>query len=592
MTRNREKAQTRTPKAFLMAPVARTAALLALALMLVQVLPVRAENATVNKNPLPGATFTKVEDLDPNKKSTNSPIKRKWAVVVGMSKFKERRLENDDLKNSKAAREFYDYLTDPKGGRFSTKQARLLVNMKATRENVLSTLGESWLGPLAGPDDLVVVFISTSSFPTTDGGAYLCAYDCALDNVYGTCISMKDLMSTLRKNVKAKRIVLVIQAAYSGAANLSEGAKSLGDKKMNFDPDRMISGSGYILISSSRPNQMSWGNIFSKNFISALKQNDGLIPLEDAFDKAQKQTETDTTAYAGRYTAKQTPMLKSEWKGKDLSLGVPALETVDDLPENVTEFLAAESYYFQANSLLSKGQVDEAMVQYKRAIETDPNYASALADYAAVLALKGKWQESAELFERAIKEKSGDALYRANYARVLSKLGRYDESLEQLKQAYELNPKDRVVLTALATMMLAKKDPDTAVNLLNQAIKLYPKSAKLHNRLSYALARSGDLNNALVHANQAVKLDPKSATAQINLGSTLMLDGNYKAARLAYEKAVSIEPKNANAHYLLSLTHAKAGDQNLEKSELQKFVELANPRDPRKAKAQNRLNSL
>ena len=265
---------------------------LAIALLAVSFLStgkVQAENATANKSPLPGATWTKVEDLDPNKRSSNRPIKRKWAVVVGMSKFKERRLQSDDLKNSRAARDFHKFLTDPTGGRFSSKQCRLLINMKATKENVLATLGNSWLGQLAGEDDLVVVFISTSSFPTTDGGAYLCAYDCALDNVYGTCISMKDLMSTLKKNVKAKRIVLIIQAGYSGAASLSEGSKSL-NPKMNFDPAKFVSGSGYVLISSSKPNQMSWGNIFSKNLIASLKLKDGLIPIDSAFEKAKKQT--------------------------------------------------------------------------------------------------------------------------------------------------------------------------------------------------------------------------------------------------------------------------------------------------------------
>ena len=551
----------------------------------------KANTPDINKSPVPGATFTKVEDLDPNKTAAESPIKRKWAVVVGMSKFKERRLQSDDLKNSQAAEEFYHFLTSEQGGRFSPKQTRLITNLKATRDNVLNTLGSSWLGSLAGPDDLVVVFISTSSFPTTDGGAYLCAYDCALDNVYGTCLSMKDLMTTLRKNVKAKRVVLIIQAAYSGAANLDEGAKAL-DKKMNFDPEQMVSGSGCILISSSKPNQMSWGNIFSKNLIASLKLKDGMISLEEAFEKAKQQTETDTTAYAGRYTAKQTPMLKSDWKGKDLCIGVPALEQVDELPANVSEFLAAESYFFKANSLVSEGKMDEALVQYKKAIDTDPKYSKALNDYGAILALKGDLPQAAEMLQRAIKENPGEALFRTNYAQILSRMGKQEECVNQLKEAYELNPKDQVVLTALARQMIGKNDPDTAVNLLNQAVKLYPKSSGLHNQLSYALARAGDVSNALVHANKAVELDPKSAAAHINLGSTMMIEGNLKGAQSAYEKAVTIEPDNANAHYLLSKTYGKNGDKSMERTELQKFIELLPEKDPRKAKAQEQLNSL
>lgn len=554
--------------------------------------PARADNSSLKNVPLKGAKFTKVEDLDPNKRSSNRPIKRKWAVVVGLSKFKENRLRSDDGKNSAAAHEFKKYLLDPDGGRFSRKQVRMLTGYKATRENVLNTLGRGWLGQLAGADDLVVVFISTSSFPTTDGGAYLCAYDCALDNVYGTCISMKDLMSTLKKNVQAKRIVLVIQAGYSGAASLSDGAKSLSKPKMNFDPDKLISGSGYVLISSSKPNQMSWGNIFSKNFIKSLKTNNGMIPLEKAFTMAKAQTETDTTQHAGRYKAKQTPVYKSEWKGKDLSIGIPALETIEDLPANVTEFLAAEAYYFKANNLLTQGKVNEAIEEYKLAIKTDPRYASALADYSTVLAIKGKWKEAEQLAGRAINEKPDEALYRKNYARILSKLGKVDESIKQLEIAYNLNSKDKVVLTALAMLMVKKKEYDTAVNLLTRAVKLYPKSSDLHNRLSLAFAKSGDLTNALLHANKAVHYNPKSAPALVNLGTMFLLDGNVQGAQLSYKKAVSLNPKDPNAHYLLSTTYAKTGKSALEKTELQKFVELASPRDPRKAKAELRLSNL
>lgn len=541
--------------------------------------------------PLAGVKFTQTEDLDPNKRSENMPIKQKWAVVVGLSKFKESRLSNDSMTNSQAAKDFQDYLLDSNGGRFSEKHVRLLANSKATKENVLSTLGSSWLGPLAGPDDLVVVFISTSSFPTTDGGAYLCAYDCALDNVYGTCFSMQDLMSTLKKNVKAKRIVLILQAAYSGAADLNGGSKALS-KSFNIDPAKLLSGSGYMLVSSSQPNQMSWGNIFSSNLIQSLKEEGGLIPLTEAFEKAQKKTEQDTSSLGSRFTAKQTPLLQSDWKGKGLSLGTPATEDIQDLPSDVSGFLAAEAHYFRANNFITNGDLDNALKEYEQAINTDPKYASALADYATVLFLKGQNEKAIELYRRAIEERPDEALYRANYARVLEKLGKSDECKQQLEKAYELNPKDKVVLTALSSRLLASKKADGAASLLQQAVDLYPKSSDLHSRLSYALAQSGRIGLAIAHANTAVNLDPKSATARINLGSTLTLDGDNAGALSAYKEAVTLDPKNANVHYLLSRTYEKTGQKANAKQALQTFIELSPPQDPRRAKAEQMLGNM
>lgn len=543
--------------------------------------------------PVSGIQWTKVEDLDPNKKSELKPVGQKWAVVIGVSEFAESRLNPDNPEMEKAAREFNSYLLDPNGGRFSPKHVRMLNNSKATRENILSTLGSSWLGQLAKPEDLVIVFVSTSSFPTTDGDAYLCSYNCALDNIYGTCVSIKDLMGVLRKNVKAQRIVLVLQSGYSGAAELSSGSKSL-TKTFNVDPTKFVSGTGFVIVSSSQPDQMSWGNVFSTNLVSALRQNNGLISLDEAFEIARKNT-VEETSKGGRFMSKQTPLLKSDFKGKSLYLGVPGTQESDDMPTGVTSFLAAEAHYFKANSLVNEGKLDEAIGYYQKTLETDPNYAPALSDYATVLALKGKLPESEDLYRKAIAQKPQEALYHTNLARVLAKLGgdeNKEESRQELQKAYALNPKDLVVLSALSKAYIAEKDYDRAIDILAESLVLYPKSAIVFDQLSFALACAGRLQEALSYAIKSVELDPKLLSAQMNLGSTYMLSGDPKKAREAYKQAVALAPNNADAHYCLGQSLAKSGDKEAARKELQSFLDLASPADPKRRRAQEMITSL
>jgi tetratricopeptide (TPR) repeat protein len=540
-----------------------------------------------NQPGVSGVRFTKVQDLDPNKQGPNRPIRQKWGVVVGISKFKETRLASIDPVLDAAAKDFYNYLISPVGGRFDAKHVRLITNAKATKQNILDNIGAQFLGALAQPDDLVVVFLTTNSFPTTDGSSYLCTYDCALDNIFGTCISINDVMKSIRENVKAERILLVLQAAHSGDAELTEGAKSRPTK---VDPNNILTGSGYILISSSEPDQMSWSNIFSTNLIAALKEKDGLIPLGEAFDKTKAKTEADTTG--GSYTTKQTPVMKADWKGKDLIIGAKSTEAASDIPANVADFLAAESYYFKANDFVTQGKLDEAIEQYKKAIETDPGYADALADLGAILSLKKQPQEAADAYIKAIAQKPKDALYRANYARVLGQLNRADESKKELELAYQINPKDKVVLTALSGALLREKNIEGAMRYLKEALALYPKSSDIYDKMSYANAQAGNIAEAVDNAQKAVSLDPKSLSAKLNLGSTLMLAGNINQATKAYIEATKLAPEDANAHYLLSRTLEKSGDLTGAKEELQTFVKLAAPQDPRRSQAQAKLSSM
>ncbi|MCW5823875.1 MAG: tetratricopeptide repeat protein [Cyanobacteria bacterium TGS_CYA1] len=543
--------------------------------------------------PVSGIQWTKVEDLDPNKKSDLKPVGQKFAVVIGVSQFAESRLNPDNPEMEKAAKEFNSYLLDPNGGRFSPKHVRMLNNSKATRENILNTLGSSWLGQLAKPEDLVLVFVSTSSFPTTDGDAYLCSYDCALDNIYGTCVSIKDLMGVLRKNVKAQRIVLVLQSGYSGAAELSAGSKSL-TKTFNVDPSKFVSGTGFVIVTSSQPDQMSWGNVFSTNLVSALRQNNGLVSLDEAFEIAKKNT-VQATSHGGQYMSKQTPLMKSDFKGKSLYLGVPGSKEADDVPDDVSNFLAAEAIYFKANTLVNEGKVDEAILAYQKTLETDPNYAPALSDYATILALKGKLKESEELYRKAIAQKPQEALYHTNLARVLAKLGGDENkqaSRAELRRAYDLNSKDLTVLQALSKSYLQDQEFDKAIDILAEALVLYPKSASVHDQLSFALACAGRLQEALTYAQKSVELDPKLLSAQMNLGSTYMLQGNHSKAKEAYRQAVVMAPKNADAHYCLGQSLVKSGEKEAGKKELQNYLELANPADPKRKRAEEMISSL
>lgn len=560
------------------------AKLLSTTILLISCMPSSALAQGTSQPAVPGVTFTKVQDLDPNKKVDDRPIRQKWAVVVGTSKFKEDRLKTKDAFDmNKAAREFHDYLVNPHAGRFPSKHVRLITEHNATKHNIIDTIGKQWLGPLANKDDLVVVFISANAFPTTDGNAYLVSFDTALDNIYGTCLSIGDLVNTLRENVKSDRVVLVVQAPYSGAVDLKQ-PKTV--KVVGAPPERTPN-NGYVVLSSARRDQESFGDVFSSSLVRALKENDGMVSIKDAFNKAKAQTEEQTRA-----TALQTPVFKTDWKGKDLIVGAPAAEEESEIPNNIQGYLAAEAHYFRANDFVTKGNLDEAVIEYQKAVESDPTYADAMADYGTILALKGDNAKASELYQKAIALRPNDSLYRANYARVLTQLGRLDEAKSQLETAYTVNPKDKVVLAALASTLIKSQDPQSAATLLTEAINVYPKDSELHDRLSYALAKTGKLDTALLHADTAVKLDPNSVSARMNLGSILLANGNVHEAVQTYKQATEMAPKDANAHYFFSQTLEKSGDLDHAKAELIMFLQLAPTNDPRREKAQEHLNHL
>lgn len=532
-----------------------------------------------------GVKFTKVQDLDPNSKPLNRPVKQKWAVVIAVGKFKDKRMNNDQSVD-KAAKDFYQYLISPKGGRFDEDHVKFLRNDDATTQNIANSLSPSWLGTLAGPDDLVVVYIATQGFPTTDGNTWLCTYNCALDNIYGSCFSMQSIMKSLKDHVKSDRIVLILDSPYSGSASLL-GARNL---KTNFSVDlnQLVLGHGYMLLCSSKPDQATRGTRFSENLTNALKEKDGMISLQEAFDKAKENTQTDAKAAGGM----QTPVLKADWSGALLTMGTPPLERAGAIPDSVRNFLGAEAHYLKASRLMGEGNLQGAIPEYEAAVATDPSYADAMADYGVALALQGKWVDAQKQLKQAIVLRPEDALYRTNYARTLDATGQAAECRRELEKAYNLNPKDRVILCALADKSISQGDIQSAIGLLQDALDMYPEMASLHDRLGFALSAAGQLDQATGHIKKAIELDPSLVSARLNLGSLLVAKGDATPAIDQYKEAIRLAPDNLDAHMLLSKVLEKTNDIAGASDELTKYIQLLPEGDQRRVAAQQQLDRI
>lgn len=569
--------------------------------------------------------FTKIQDLDPNKQGVNRPVRQKWAVVIGVSKFSDSRLNSND-ESDKSARKFHDYLVDPKGGRFKADHVRLLTDENATQQTINNSLGPLWLGRLAGPDDLVVIYIATKAFPTTDGNSYLCSYNCRLDNIFGTCTSIQTLMQLLKESVKSDRVVLVLESAYSGGAQLtvpatstrnatekitSNGSSSSEAKQdaaqsliqhssktskqvsenLNVDLAQIALGKGFIILSSSSADQLSWKDLFTENLISSLKENAGNMPLNEAFSKARQKTEYDSV-YRMVGGKRQTPQLKSDWKGNDLVIGCIPVDETPGLPQSVINFAGAEAHYLAANRLIISNKLDEALKEYKSAISTDPELSDAIADYAVALTMKDQWSEAEVEMRKALTVRPKDVLYLTNFARILDKLGRKDECKKALEKAYVLNPKDRVVLMALSDKCIASGDRQTAMQLIDQTLVLYPDNALAHDRMAFLLSMEGRNAESLIQAKEAVRLDPELISARLKLGSLLVINGDIESGIKEYQTAVKQSPQNPDAHFLLAGALAKVNDSQNAVKEYSSFLQLASPEDPRRTQAEDKLKAF
>ncbi|MDP3509062.1 MAG: caspase family protein [Candidatus Melainabacteria bacterium] len=252
----------------------------------------------------------------------NKPIRDKWAVVIGIDKFKDKRIPSLQY-SSKDARDFADFLV--KEGNFAPDHILLLTNEEATENAIQRAVGDDWLPRRVLEDDVVIVFASTHGSPKemdVAGENFLVTYDTDVDNLFSSAIELQDLATTIRRRTMCDRVIVLLDACNSGAAEV--GGKGLS-RSQNFEVGS-IAGEGTIVISSSKANERSWeskryqNGVFTHNLMSALKCKGAQTRLSDAYEALR-----DLVAQEVQFDRRvaQNPEMKMRWNGSELAMLAP-----------------------------------------------------------------------------------------------------------------------------------------------------------------------------------------------------------------------------------------------------------------------------
>ncbi len=222
--------------------------------------------------PQPAVKAEPAEKLPPARPET-------YAVVIGID-YRGR----GDIPNlkyaSEDARKVFQVLTDPRYGGVPKENARLLINEKATRNEMLAALRKirTW-------DGYAYVYFSGHGAPMTEDDklvdAFLVPYDAAISDpeiLAETSIRLSYLQELVDAS-QARGVMVALDACFSGGGKsiVAKGAKPLVGV-MSATPLLAPKGAGKLILTSSAVNQQSWedetelkGGIFSHYLLEGLK---------------------------------------------------------------------------------------------------------------------------------------------------------------------------------------------------------------------------------------------------------------------------------------------------------------------------------
>jgi TolB-like protein/DNA-binding winged helix-turn-helix (wHTH) protein/Tfp pilus assembly protein PilF len=252
------------------------------------------------------------------------------------------------------------------------------------------------------------------------------------------------------------------------------------------------------------------------------RTEEGLRKSIEYFEQARSRDEHFALAYAGLADAYVHLNLYSATEQKDaFPKAKQAAERALQIDESLAEAHTTLGYIREQYEWDWAG----AEAEFKRAIELNPNYATAHQYYSEYLALVNRTQESIAQIERAHELDPYSLIIVTELSYPYQWARQWDKALTQLDKALEMDPDFTLAVFYAARCHLQQGNYDEAISLSRKAVNLSGGSPLTVAGLGYAYAVAGkqtqarDLLRELTKQREQLYVSPYLiATIHIGLG--------------------------------------------------------------------------
>ncbi len=205
---------------------------------------------------------------------------------------------------------------------YASNNVTTLLNEKANLSSIRNAL--KTLADESELTDAVFIYFTGHGghFDNPEHYSALLPVDFSLDNIATTCLS-DDELSTALKQIRAKRILVILDACHSGgAANLKSVPVNKQTSNLRYSEKSMkllSEGQGRVIMASSRETEVSYilpgdnNSVFTKHLLNAMQgqcvtTGDGVIRVFDLFNHVSMKVNSDVVHRCGE---EQHPQFKA-----------------------------------------------------------------------------------------------------------------------------------------------------------------------------------------------------------------------------------------------------------------------------------------
>lgn len=204
-------------------------------------------------------------------------------------------------------------------------------------------------------------------------------------------------------------------------------------------------------------------------------------------------------------------------------------------------------YYRSAQNglkLAKAGQLDEALAEFDKAVQLQPDFLPAHVEAAVVLTQKGMLAEAEARLNRAMALNPQHSRAQTSMGIVLGRTGRLDEARARFENALKIDPYYRPAHSNLGRVLLQQGEVAQASEQFRAAVELDETDPQGHFELAQALVRREMLPEAIEQYRKTIELDPQAVEPRLALAKVYAMQSRFRQAVEQLQEATRIDPGN------------------------------------------------
>ncbi|CAL4122228.1 unnamed protein product, partial [Meganyctiphanes norvegica] len=217
--------------------------------------------------------------------------------------------------------------------------------------------------------------------------------------------------------------------------------------------------------------------------------------------------------------------------------------------------MLAEAYSNLGNVYKERGQLQEALENYRHAVRLKPDFIDGYINLAAALVAANDMEQAVQAYVSALQYNpiggdQGQDLYcvRSDLGNLLKALGRLDEAKACYLKAIETRPDFAVAWSNLGCVFNAQGEIWLAIHHFEKAVALDPNFLDAYINLGNVLKEARIFDRAVAAYLRALNLSPNHAVVHGNLACVYYEQGLIDLAIDTYRRAIELQPNFPDAY--------------------------------------------